>query len=123
MSLLLALFRARDHRGLDGDEQAEDDRRRTRLRAEAQRRTPAERVSCLARNGPNRGPAGLVPWGVKPRGRKSLSRRCAQTIEAQPVFGQIKPSRDEVRRRIEQSFDGEASLASAIREADKILAD
>jgi hypothetical protein len=30
MSLLLFVFRARDHRGLDGDLQAEDDRRRTR---------------------------------------------------------------------------------------------
>src|SRR5205823_12591378 len=29
MSLLLFVFRARDHRGLDGDGQAEDDRRRT----------------------------------------------------------------------------------------------
>src|SRR3954468_16442014 len=41
MSLLLFVFRARDHRGLDGDGQAEDDRRRTRLRAGAQRRTPS----------------------------------------------------------------------------------
>src|SRR5438034_6643133 len=31
MSLLLFVFRARDHRGLDGDGQAEDDRRRTRF--------------------------------------------------------------------------------------------
>ena len=64
MSLLLAVFRARDHRGLDGDREAEDDRRRTRSRAGAQRRMPAERLSCLARN------------GRKPRGRKSLRRRC-----------------------------------------------
>jgi hypothetical protein len=41
MSLLLFVFRARDHRGLDGDGQAEDDRRRTRSRAGAQRRTPS----------------------------------------------------------------------------------
>jgi hypothetical protein len=40
MSLLLFVFRARDHRGLDGDLQAEDDRRRTR-RAGAQRRMPS----------------------------------------------------------------------------------
>jgi hypothetical protein len=45
------LIRARDHRGLDGDLQAEDDRRRTRPRAGAQRRTSAGRLSCLARNG------------------------------------------------------------------------
>src|SRR4051794_29035213 len=45
------VLRARDHRGLDGDLQAEDDRRRTRSRAEAQRRTSLRRLSCLARNG------------------------------------------------------------------------
>jgi hypothetical protein len=50
MSLLLFVFRARDHRGLDGDLQAEDDRRRTR-RAAAQRRMLLARLSCLARNG------------------------------------------------------------------------
>src|SRR6266478_4724972 len=50
MSLLLFVFRARDHRGLDGDLQAEGDRRRTR-RAGAQRRTLSTRLSCLARNG------------------------------------------------------------------------
>src|SRR5206468_2078866 len=33
------VFQARDHRGLDGDLEAEDDRRRTRWRAGAQRRT------------------------------------------------------------------------------------
>src|SRR6185437_15216964 len=44
-------FRARDHRGLDGDRQAEDDRRRTRSRAGAQRRMAAVILSCLARNG------------------------------------------------------------------------
>src|SRR5580698_11259278 len=36
-------FRARDCRGPDGDRQAEDDRRRTRLRAAAERRTAAAR--------------------------------------------------------------------------------
>src|ERR1700734_1379007 len=59
------LFRARDHRGLDGDLQAGGDRRRTRFRAGAQRRMVAGRVSCLARNA---GSAG--------RGRKSHRRRC-----------------------------------------------
>lgn len=58
------MFRARDHRGLDGDLKGEDDRRRTRSRAEAQRRTPLKRLSCLARN------------GREPRGRKSQQRRC-----------------------------------------------
>src|SRR5262245_50037191 len=73
------LFEARDHRGLDGDLQAEGDRRRTRLRAGARRRMAAERLSCLARNG--RSP-----------GEESLTAAvAAQAIEAQPSFGQIKP--------------------------------
>src|SRR5215831_9059342 len=50
MSLLLFVFRARDRRGLDGDLQAEDDRRRTR-RAATQWRTQSQRLSWLARNG------------------------------------------------------------------------
>src|SRR5947199_9566247 len=36
MSLLLFVFRARDHRGLDGDGQAEDDRRRTRFKGRSE---------------------------------------------------------------------------------------
>jgi hypothetical protein len=55
------LFRARDHRGLDGDRQAAGDRRRTRLRAGAQRRMAAERLSWLARNGRTGVPA-LAGW-------------------------------------------------------------
>src|SRR6516165_5629446 len=79
ISLLLLVFRARDHRGLDGDLQAEDDRRRIR-RAVAQRRTLSQRLSCLARNGRSPGEESRCD-GV-----------AAQTIEAQPVFGQIEPS-------------------------------
>jgi hypothetical protein len=79
MSLLLFVFRARDHRGLDGDLQAEDDRRRTR-RAGAQRRTLSQRLSCLARN------------GRSPGEESRCDSVAAQTIEAQPVFGQIEPS-------------------------------
>src|SRR5829696_4106004 len=76
MSLLLAVFRARDHRGLDGDLKAEGDRRRTRL-AVAQRRMAAVRLSCLARNG--RSP-----------GEESFTAAiAAQAIEAQPSSGQI----------------------------------
>jgi len=73
--------RARDHRGLDGDLQAEGDRRRTRVRAGAQRRMAEARLSWLARNG--RSP-----------GEESLTAAiAAQAIEAQPAFGQIKPMR------------------------------
>ncbi|MGY3158153.1 IS21-like element helper ATPase IstB [Bradyrhizobium elkanii] len=36
---------------IDGDLQAKDERRRTRMRAGAQRRTPVGRLSCPARNG------------------------------------------------------------------------
>src|SRR5262245_2947937 len=73
------LFEARDHRGLDGDLQAEGDRRRTRLRAGARRRMAAERLSCLARNGQSPGEESLT------------AAVAAQAIEAQPSFGQIKP--------------------------------
>jgi hypothetical protein len=59
MSLLLDV-RARDHRGLDGDLQAEGDRRRTHLGAGAQRRMEAARLSCLARNGRSPGEEGLA---------------------------------------------------------------
>src|SRR2546430_16813433 len=77
MSLLLDV-RTRDHRGLEGDLQAEGDRRRTHLRAEAKRRMAAVRPSCLARNG--RSP-----------GEESLTAAvAAQAIEAQTFFGQIK---------------------------------
>src|SRR5262249_3473418 len=72
--------RARDHRGLGGDLQAEGDLRRTRLRAEAQRRMAAERLSCLARNGRSPGEESLTAVVA------------AQAIEPQPSFGQIKPS-------------------------------
>jgi len=74
------VFRARDHRGLDGDGQAEDDRRRTRSRAAAKRRTLSKRLSCLARNGRSSGE------------ESRFDSVASQTIEAQPVFGQIKPS-------------------------------
>ena len=76
------MFRARDHRGLDGDLQAEDDRRRTRLsgRSEAE---DAVVETFLPRE----------EWALA-QGKKVLSDGvAAQTIEAQPVFGQIKPSK------------------------------
>src|SRR3984885_13033518 len=77
-------FRARARRGLDGDRQAEDDRRRPRrsgspialarwggLRAAAERRTAAERP-------PPSGACFLASRGMgrRPRGRKSTRRRC-----------------------------------------------
>src|SRR5258708_5239045 len=79
MSLSPCCFRARDHRGLDGDLQAGGDRRRTRSPG----RSAAEDgggETFLARE----------EW-AKPRGRKSHRHRCGQAIEAQPSFGQIKP--------------------------------
>jgi hypothetical protein len=80
------LFRARDHRGLDGDREAEGDRRRTRSRAGAQRRMAA--VDFLASRGMAKG-----------QGKKvDPSAVAAQAIEAQPSFGQIKPWRGRVVR-------------------------
>ena len=56
-------FRARDHRGLDGDRKAEGDRRRTRLRAAATRRTQAGEF--------------LVSRGMgAAQGKKLARRRC-----------------------------------------------
>ncbi|MGV7217487.1 hypothetical protein, partial [Bradyrhizobium sp. UFLA05-112] len=74
----------RDHRGLDGDLTAEDDRRRTRLfpRAEA--------LSGGRRRGDFLVSRGM---GVAQGKKVSTDGVAAQTIEAQPVFGQIKPTR------------------------------
>ena len=83
------VFRARDRRGLDGDPEAEDDRRRTRKRAVAQRRTPLGRLSCPERN------------GRSPGEESRINGVAAQTIEAKLVFGQIKPSMRPVRSRAE----------------------
>jgi len=75
------VFRARDHRGLDGDLQAEGDRRRTRSG-----RSVAEGAGVKT----------FLPreeWALA-QGKKVFSDGvAAQTIEAQPVFGQIKPSK------------------------------
>ena len=69
------MFRARDHRGLDGDLKAEDDRRRTRKgRSEAE---DAVEATFLPRE----------EWALA-QGKKVVSDSvAAQTIEAQPVFG------------------------------------
>src|SRR6478672_12255095 len=63
MSLLLAVSELRDHRGLDGDLEAEGDRRRTRLGRSAAEDGGGE--TFLPRE----------EW-AKPRGRKSHRSRC-----------------------------------------------
>jgi hypothetical protein len=40
-------------------------------------------------------------------GGKSICRHCGQSIEAQPLFGQIRPSRGQVRPCAEQQPRGE----------------
>src|SRR6516162_1264662 len=108
MSLLLFVFRARDHRGLDGDLRAEDDRRRTR-RAATQWRTPSQRLSWLARNGRSPGEESRCD-GV-----------AAQTIEAQPVRGQIEPSQRPGASRAEpQVREKMAGLGSNGQEVDTV---
>jgi len=72
--------RAHDHRGLDGDLQAEGDDRRTRVLAGAQRKMAGVRLSWLARNGRSPGEESLTP------------AIAGQVIEAKPSFGQITPS-------------------------------
>ena len=56
-------------------------------------------------------------WALA-QGKKVLSDGvAAQTIEAQPVFGQIKPSRGEVRRALNNNLrEDVADLGSAIQE-------
>src|SRR4051812_29339187 len=80
MSLLLLFSSPRPPR-LDGEGQAGDERRRTRMRAGAERRMAAERLPCLARN------------GRSPGEESRFDAVAAQAIEAQPVSGQIRPSR------------------------------
>ena len=71
---------------------------RERIRA----RLTAERLSCLARNGQPGSPRGW-PRGVESPGEESRSDGvAAQPIEAQPVFGQIKPRRGQVLACAEQ---------------------
>ena len=80
------VFRARDHRGLDGDRQA-GGRSTTHPLAG---RSAAE----------DDGGETFLPreeWALA-QGKKVLCDGvAAQAIEAQPVFGQIKPSRGQVR--------------------------
>jgi hypothetical protein len=63
MSLLLAFFELRDHRGLDGDLKAEGDRRRTRS------------GRSVAEDGGSETFLPREEW-AKPRGRKSHRSRC-----------------------------------------------
>src|SRR5882757_8838677 len=92
MSLLLAVFELRDHRGLDGDLKAEGDRRRTRLGRSAAEDGGGE-IFLPREELANRGPRALSR-GVASPGEESLPAAIAvQAIEAQPAFGQIKPMR------------------------------
>ena len=75
------LIEFRDHRGLDGDLQAEGDRRRTLLRAAAQRRTAAGRLFWLAR--------GMGKAQGKKVSPPPLRHRRSRRL---PSFGQITPS-------------------------------
>src|SRR6185369_4892294 len=92
MSLLLAVFELRDHRGLDGDLRAEGDRRRTHSGRSAAEDGGGETFLARARNGQS-------------PGEESLTAAIAvQAIEAQPAFGQIEPMRGQVLAGAEQHF-------------------
>src|SRR6202521_5706409 len=82
MSLLLGA-RARDHRGLAGDLQAEGDRRRTRLRAVAQRRMAAVRLSCLPRGMGEAQGKKVEPTPLRQR-RSRRSRPLARSSHQRP---------------------------------------
>jgi hypothetical protein len=72
--VLLALFSSRDHRGLDGDRQAGDERRRI-----LQDRSAAEDAGRATF---------LVARGMgEAQGKKVERRHCGWAIEAQPVSG------------------------------------
>src|ERR1700730_17828851 len=71
------------------------DRRRTRSRAEAERRMAPVRLCCLARN------------GHSPGEESRSGAVAAQAIEAQPPFGQIKPKRGRVARATRTASLGE----------------
>jgi hypothetical protein len=89
-------FRARDHRGLDGDLQAGGDRRRTRSPGRSAAEDGGGETLLAREEWPGSRATCRVGWS--PRGRKSHHRRCGQAIEAQPSFGQIKPPRGHVDR-------------------------
>src|ERR1700751_5287705 len=77
MSFLLFVFRARDHRGLDGD-----------LRGRGRSATHPQGPE---RSGGHRRSDFLVMGEIQ--GKKVVGEGFAyKTMEAQPVFGQIKPS-------------------------------
>ena len=91
-------FRARDHHGLDGDLEAMKAIDDAPAWAAAKRRTVAVRLSCLARNGLNRGPHGACPVGWESQGKKvdPPPLRLQATEGRSRAFGQIKPKRGRV---------------------------
>src|SRR5580704_14548200 len=101
MSVLL-WFRARDHRGLDGDRPARDERRRTRLRAGAPAEDAGGDFLGSARNGRSPGEESLAD-GV-----------AAQAFEAKPLTGLDLANQ---RHRMSPALNnkaGEPRLASLI---------
>jgi hypothetical protein len=84
MLLLLELFRARDHRGLDGDLEAEDDRRRTRKGRSTAEDAVGE--TFLARE----------EWALAQGKKVTPAALRLRRSRRKPVFGQIKPSRGQV---------------------------
>src|SRR5664279_115556 len=81
MSLLLAVFELRDHRGLDGDLKAEGDRRRTHSGRSAAEDGVGETFLARARNGRTGVPARPLR-GVASPGEESLTAAIAvQAIE------------------------------------------
>src|SRR5882757_2130977 len=73
MSLLVAVFELRDHRGLDGDLKAEGDRRRTRSGRSAAEDGGGETFLAPARNGRSPGEESLAAALRFRRSRRSRS--------------------------------------------------
>jgi hypothetical protein len=81
-------------------DKAGDDRRRTRVRAGAQRRTPEGKLFCFARN-------------ARSAGEKSLTAGvAAKAIEAKPVSGRIGHLRGKARPGAEQHSEKEKTWLS-----------
>ena len=68
-----------------------------------------------ARNAVAGVPASFAGW--RGRGRKSTGRRCGQTIEAQPAFGQIRPS--EVRVARPERTQGDVAATGCMTQEDE----
>jgi hypothetical protein len=111
------LSRARDHRGLDGDQQAAGDRRRTR-RAGAQRRMAARDFLVSRGMGEPISPAhSFLRGGASPGEESRAAAVAARRSRRQPSCGQIatsmRPRRSRARRPLGEDGGGHGAAQEA----------